>query len=136
MGFVTADLIGPYGAIGITPTLIGLGALYLVSGSGRIAVEISGLVRNTNPTGAGVNLSGRYFQGASAPLAGETVDIGTGFPITQHFYTTDPLGYYGFKCCYYSIFPTGQTWWFDLAIASTDGANAYVRDVQLTLIEY
>lgn len=135
-GSAVASVIGPYGPVNTTLTLIGLGISYLVKSTGPVMVEISGLVRNsTGGTGGGVTLSGRYLENASPPVAGTTVGIGTAFPVTLNFFTTDALGYYGFSTRLLTNFPAMTVWWFDLAIASTAGATAYVRDVQLTLIE-
>lgn len=137
MAFKTAILGGPYGPIGTAPTLIGISIAHIVVGAdARIAVDISGMVRNSAPGGAGAttSLSGRYGTGAPPP-PGEAVAIGTAFPVTSQFYSTDASGYYGFIVRMNGVFVPG-TWWFDLAISSSTGVNAYVRDVYATLIEY
>ena len=136
MGFKTAIGAGPYGPNGTAPTLIGLTILHNLQFEARVAVEISGMVRNSaGGSGGGVNLVGRYGLGLVAPPAGETVELGLQFPVPAQFFTIDPQGYYGFTVRMHTTLSAG-TWWFDLAISSTAGNNAYVRDVYLTLIEF
>jgi len=137
MAFKTAIVGGPYGPVGTAVTLIGLNLSHIVVGAdAQLAIEISGMVRTSVPGGGGggVNLSGRYGPGAPPP-AGETAVLGTGFPVTSQFFSTDPQGYFGFSVRLSAVFVPG-TWWFDLSIASTVGNNAYVRDVYATLIEF
>lgn len=134
-GFATAAVAGPYGPVDTTPTLIGLRASYVVR-PGVLSVEITGMVRNaTGGSGGGVELSGRYGVGSVPPSAGETVNMGLGFPVLSRFFTTDGLGYYNFNVRMLTDGLAEGPMWFDLAINSTGGAVAYVRDVQLLLIE-
>jgi hypothetical protein len=109
--------------------------LYTVVGTGLVVVEICGMVNDS--AGAGVTLSGRYSQDSTAPLAGEIVNIGNPFPVSQRFLSADASGYYGFCTRLHTTLAVG-TWWFDLAIFASSGATttARVRDVYLTLIEY
>jgi hypothetical protein len=134
-GFGLSSVAGPFGPINTTPTLIGLAASYQYLG-GILSVDIVGMVRNsTGGSGGGVDLTGRYGPGSTPPAAGETVNIGSAFPVVQRFFTTDALGYYSFNVRYVLEDLTLGVYWFDLAINSTAGATAYVRDVQIILIE-
>jgi hypothetical protein len=136
MAFKSAIVGGPYGPIGTAPTLIGLTLLHNLSFEAQVAVEISGMVRNSaGGSGAGTNLVGRFGLGLVAPPAGETIELGLQFPVPAQFFTIDPQGYYGFTIRMHATLAAG-TYWFDLAISSTVGNNAYVRDVYLTLIEF
>jgi hypothetical protein len=134
--FKDASLAGPYGPVGTGLTMIGLNLPHVVVSPATLGIEITGLVRSSvGGGGGGVTLSGRYSDVGSPPAAGETVDIGSPFSVVPQFFTSDAAGYYPFTVRMNAAFGTG-TWWFDLAIASSSGLNAYVRDVYLTLIEY
>jgi len=135
-GYNFAMLNGPIGPFATTPAAIGLGFSYGPVYDSLILVTITGMVRNSfGGAGGGTNLTGRYGV-STPPVQGQTSFLGTAFPMTVHHFSTDPSGYSGFTTqLVYRSFGTDVTW-FDLAISSTSGSNAYVRDVHLTLIEF
>jgi len=129
---------GPYGPYGTALTMLGLGVGHLHTtqyGSPRLLIIISGMMRNsTGGAGAGTKISGRYGTGA-APVTGAAVS-GNAFYTDQTHFTTDPDGYSGFSISCLASLSSSTPYWFDLAVASTAGTTAYVKDVLVTVMEF
>lgn len=134
-GYVSTVFAGPFGPISTVPVIVGVGASYIVRGTGPILALFTGLIRNsTGGAGGGTIVVGRYGTG-TPPAQGDSSNLGTSFPSPMNFFTTDDLGYYAFTSRLVAPLLVGATYWFDLTIQSMSDPTAYVRDVHFTLIE-
>jgi hypothetical protein len=101
-------------------------------------VIISGLARNsTGGAGAGTTISGRYSNSVPAPPPGASAALGTAFGSDQHIYMSNAADYVGFTVtAIISSLTTGIPCWFDLAVQSTAGSTAFLKDIQTVMIEF
>lgn len=124
---------GPFGPYSVA-TSIGFGAVYTPTRTGKVLVMFSGMVRNSLGTpSASTLVSARYSLG-SPPIPGVAAS-GTDFG-SKNFVSGDANEYAGFTIFNIITLAIGTAFWFDLAISSSIGANAYVRDVQFVLLEF
>lgn len=132
--------LGPYGPYGTVLTALGLNQTFVTSsGSDLLWMMITGMVRNAaGGAGGGVELSGRYGDSnfVLPPAAGATSGLGTSYNISVRAFITDPSDYVGFTIIAQGQFEGNTVYWFDLAVASTTGTDAYVRDIQMTWLEF
>lgn len=125
-----------YGPYGTSPTSIGWGNItsYTPSKTGQVFLIISGQARCSFGAGAGnMYISARY--GTGAPPNAGTSAAGTEWGSKNHV-SADSTEYAGFTITSLLFLGVGTAFWFDLAITSPSGNNAYVRDVNFTLLEF
>ena len=132
------DDLGPFGPYE-TASFIGLGGNTLFTThtpGGYVLATFNGMVRNSlGGAGAGTDVAAFYGTG-TAPAAGSTAAAGTQLGIPKRYFSKDDTEYSGFTITAFLPLAAATQYWFDLKINSTSGANAYVRDVQFTLVEF
>jgi hypothetical protein len=125
----SAALASPTGPMGTTPLMIGLNGDFVPAATGKIFIAIAGVALNTTGGGGSINISGYYGTG-TAPSPGAAV-MGTLFSVTQHIITASAAAQAGFTILgLISGLTLGTTYWIDLAVSTTTGANAFVKDVK------
>jgi collagen type VII alpha len=130
----SADSAGPFGPYGTTLAMIGSGYQFTPVKSGRVLVTFAGQARNSaGAGGGGTNIYGRYGTG-TPPTAG-AANTGTNFGGAQAMFSTSATNQSGFTVTEIITLTVGTMYWFDLMIQSTTGTNAYVLDVQFSLVE-
>jgi hypothetical protein len=127
---------GVYGPYGTNSTMVGLGYTYTIKGtSGLLFIAVSGLARNSAGN-AGTTVELHWQSGAPPPAGAAAVGIMLG--ASQHLFLANAADKVGW--CIHWIGGgfagyVGQNIWFDLAIWSTTGNNAYVQDLNFVVIE-
>jgi hypothetical protein len=130
----SAALASPTGPMGTTPLMIGLNGDFVPAATGKIFIAIAGVAVNTTGGGGSVNISGYY--GTGTPPSPGTAVTGTLFSVTQHIITASAAAQAGFTVLgLISGLTLGITYWIDLAVSTTTGANAYVKDVKGVAME-
>lgn len=127
---------GPIGPYGTSQTMLGLGARFTTRASGTLLIAVTGLVRNSaGGAGGGTTIVLRWGTGTS-PVAGQA-STGISLGTALNTFLVNAADYVGFAINMGVFFnPDGTDRWIDLSMASTVGTNAYVRDVQMLLLEY
>lgn len=126
-----------FGPFGTSFVMVGLGGYwqYQPAVTGALLIIVSGLVRNSaGGAGAGTTLQLRWGNG-TAPAAGSAA-VGFQLGMDLRPFLTNPSDYVGFALPIVTFFtPDFSTHWFDLAVKSTVGNNAYLQDINFVLLE-
>lgn len=127
---------GPFGPYGTSPVVLGLNVQFTTHNPGGYCLlTITGMVRNSaGAAGAGTSVVGAGGTG-TPPVAGAALG-GASLTNPKTFFSTDAAEYAGFTVMGFINISMSTTYWFDLAVQSSVGTNAYVRDITLTLIEF
>lgn len=127
---------GPFGPYGTSPVVLGLNVQFTTHNPGGYCLfTITGMARNSaGGAGAATTLVGAGGTG-TPPVAGAALG-GSTLTNPKTFFSTDAAEYAGFTVTGFYTLATATTYWFDLAVQSSVGNNAYVRDITLTLIEF
>ena len=122
--------LGPYGP---SEMAVGFNLRHTASKSGIMLVMFAGMARNT-VAGAVTTIRGRYGNGV-APAPSATTGLGTQFSIEQEYVSGTTADRGGFVVMKILELPLTD-YWFDISVQSSNGANAYVANVQMLVIEF
>lgn len=134
--FISTNSSGTLGPYGTTETAVGFGGSvpYTPTKSGYTLVMFAGMARNAS-VGAVTTITGRYGTG-TAPSAGATTGLGTAFSTPQEYVSGTASDRGGFTVMKLLTLTLATPYWFDISVWSTVGANAYVANIQILVIEF
>jgi hypothetical protein len=132
--FISTNSFGTLGPYGTNPTAVGFGVSYTTKASGNVLVIFAGMARNSS-IGAVTQINGIYGNG-TPPGSGATTGLGTFFSTTQEYVSGTVNDRGGFTVMHLFSWPVNTQYWLDLTVASTVGANAYIADVQILVVEF
>lgn len=133
----TNVVFGPYGT---GTTVIGLGYTYVIKGPGGLLLVIaSGLARNAaGGAGAATLVSLRW--GTGTPPAAMSGNFGNTVGVNQNLFFVNAADKAGWCIPWigggFAASPgVGAQIWFDLAVSSSVGTNAFVQDINFVVVE-
>ena len=132
--FVWGDFQSAIGPYGTSYQMAGLGITYTPKASGCLLIIFSGTARNASASGGTTTIEAMWSSGTPPAAGAAQVGIALGAP--QNITTAAANAQAGFALNFVMSFGNiGTQLWFDLAIRSGSGANAYIEDLNWSILE-
>ncbi len=134
--YISTNSSGTLGPYGTTAQAVGFGSSikYTTKKTGFTLVMFAGMARHA-VAGAITTITGIYGTG-TPPAANGTTGLGTSYSTNQQYVSGTTTDRGGFTVMKLLALPVGVEHWFDLTVQSSNGANAYIADVQILVMEF